>query len=43
MAQLMKGKKDILQGSVDRKVTNYCFDGLIKLRLESEVVEVVLR
>lgn len=43
VARLLKNRSDILQGSVDHKVTNCCLDRLTRLRVEREVVEVVLR
>jgi hypothetical protein len=42
-AQLLMGKSEVLWVSVNREVTNCCFDRLIRLRVESAVVEVVLR
>jgi hypothetical protein len=42
IAQLLKGKSDNPWGSINTKVTNYCFDRLIWLRVQRETVEVVL-
>jgi hypothetical protein len=39
----LKVRSVILEGSVDRKVRNYYLDRLIRLRLDSEMVDVVLR
>jgi hypothetical protein len=43
IAQILKGKSDILSGNVDRELINYCFDRLITLRVESDVGGFVLR
>jgi hypothetical protein len=37
-AQLLEGKSDILWRIVIREVTNYCFDRLIRIWVESEVL-----
>jgi hypothetical protein len=42
-AQVLKGNSDILRVSTDGVVTNYCSDWPIRLRVESEMVEIVLR
>jgi hypothetical protein len=42
IAQLLKIKNDILCTYVNREVTNW-FDGFIRLRVEREMVEVLLR
>jgi hypothetical protein len=43
IADLLKGKGHILRGDIYRNVTNYCFDMAIRVKVASEIVEVVLR